>query len=206
MAQNRTNKLYRQNVIRIIAFRKENKKMYSRVILIIFVFQIERFRVDALLRIHMQCGRWVFQNETFSHTTVSDVIERLKNREKRRTQDPLCINMFCFCLSNWFDILLCVCVRQHRRYAVDVRLFRTSSNVKRFFRLFTATAYYGSQIESKMCLHFDLRIVFKIFSRNLLAKLCPNEAEHFGYSHSIWCCDRIHFLFLSWIHSIAWLP
>lgn len=57
MAQNRTNKLYRQNVIRIIAFRKENKKMYSRVILIIFVFQIERFRVDALLRIHMQCGR-----------------------------------------------------------------------------------------------------------------------------------------------------
>lgn len=110
MAQNRTNKLYRQNVIRIIAFRKENKKMYSRVILIIFVFQIERFRVDALSRIHMQCGRWVFQNETFSHTTVSDVIERLKNREKRRTQDPLCINMFCFCLSNWFDILLCVCV------------------------------------------------------------------------------------------------
>lgn len=104
------------------------------------------------------------------------------------------------------SIFFCVCVRQHRRYAVDVRLFRTSSNVKRFFRLFTATAYYGSQIESKMCLHFDLRIVFKIFSRNLLAKLCPNEAEHFGYSHSIWCCDRIHFLFLSWIHSIAWLP
>lgn len=83
-AQNRTNTLYRQNVIRIIAFGKENKKIYSRVILIIFVFQIVR---------SLWCWRWCCKY------TVSSINEKHAHTFCSMASELLCLYMFQHCLS-----------------------------------------------------------------------------------------------------------